>query len=82
MFSNVEIPREYIDPSNFRLHPKGFGYSHNSNNNDNLVISISGNKPILNCDIVEDDDRTVTVYRIGDSQKLRIKLSGDFKVII
>jgi hypothetical protein len=82
LFANVELPREFTDPFNFRLHPKG---SANSTNQGNAPITLASKGYSSSDDskisLDSSKDCFVTVHRIGDPQSLRINLSSDFNVL-
>ncbi|KAJ2999231.1 hypothetical protein HDV02_003325 [Globomyces sp. JEL0801] len=81
LFEGIKVPRDYIDPCNYRLHPKGNGSEHTPNQLQNITPKDSPNAPPnrLVTDANGQQIRYVTVHRIGDPQSLRINLSGDFK---
>jgi hypothetical protein len=70
LFSDVKLPREFTDPFNFRLHPKGTA------NNAQAPQFV----PIIKSYPIDSNDRSVTVHRIGDPQSLKFSLSNEFKV--
>ncbi len=70
-FKLVNLPREFVDPSNYRLHPKG---GQSNIQHFAMITPTPSPSPEIK------QERYVTVHRIGQAQSLRISLSNQFKV--
>ncbi|KAJ3271566.1 hypothetical protein HDV01_006528 [Terramyces sp. JEL0728] len=81
MFADIKVPNEYVDPSNFRLHPKGSTVVEKPLNNTFVTISPRNTPPRKREILVQKEasDRTVTVHCIGDYQPIKLLLTSDFK---
>ena len=80
IFKDVKLPASFLNPSNFRLHPKS---------NAPLKHQINTLQPLQSSDDQgeyryegNNADRFVTVNRLGDPQSLRISIGKDFKVVL
>ena len=77
MFQDVHLPDCFLNPSNFRLHPKGttpLKHNMDSQKSSSAKNEVRGENYIRG--------RYVTVHRLGDPQALKISISNDFKVFI
>ncbi|KAI8913395.1 Gti1/Pac2 family-domain-containing protein [Gorgonomyces haynaldii] len=71
-FKHVTVLRDYLDPQNFRLHPKGSGYS--------LAAATYGSPVTISDETPEPPRRTVTVLCHGDYKTMQFQLPADVLV--
>ena len=79
LFANVKIPYEYLDPNNFRLHPKYVNQNPIKMHEKFKDFPRITHTPSKTNNSVP---RTVILNRIGDQKSLKINLTNDFQVII